>query len=141
MKISILVSLVYGLSLFLSTLSPLQAGPVTSPGPGSLDRKEILDEIRPRAEGQLGRPVEFVVTTMKVQDGWSFAEVKAQRPGGKSIPLNETIFGENDINSFIIFALLQDTSSGWMLIEYDLDPKEPMAMVWRQKYGLPATLF
>lgn len=133
MKVSML-SFIAASLLVAGTASPFaEAGPVTSPGPGSSDRKEILDEIRPRAESQLGKPVEFVVSKMKVQDGWAFAELTAQRPGGKAIPLSETIFGPNEIYNFTIFALLQDTSSGWMLTEYDLSPGEPVVMVWREK--------
>lgn len=139
MNPSILTYLAFGaLSLTLTSLA--QAGPVSSPAPGSVDRKEILDAIRPRAESQLGRPVEFVVTEMKMQDGWAFAILTAQRPGGKSIPISETIFSPGELDTFTIFALLEDSSSGWNLMEYDLDPKEPTPMVWREKYGLPSTL-
>ncbi len=128
-------------AVLFSIASSAHAGPVTSPGPGSSDRKEILDQIRPEAEKQLGKPVEFVVTTLKVSDGWAFAILKAQRPGGKPIPASETIFQPGEIDSHEIFALLQDTSSGWLLTEYDLAPTEPSWMAWKQQYGLPAGLF
>lgn len=141
MKLSLLTPVACGLFHIVCSPSAAQAGPVSSPGPGSLDRKEILAEIRPRAEEQLGKPVEFVVKTMKIQDGFAFAELVAQRPGGKPIPLSETIFGPNEIYNFTIFALLQDTSSGWMLTEYDLSPQEPITRVWMQQYDLPASLF
>lgn len=127
--------------VLISISSSSHAGPVTSPGAGSIDRKEILDEIRPEAEKQLGRPVEFVVTTLKTWDGWAFAILKAQRPGGKPIPASETIFEPGEIDNYTIFALLQDTSKGWLLTEYDLAPTEPSWMAWKQQYGLPAGLF
>jgi len=62
-----------------------------SPPPGSLERRAILDAMRPRVERQLGAPVEFVVREIRVGGGWAFVQADPQRPGGGAIenPIEE----------------------------------------------------
>ena len=58
----------------------------TSPGPGSPQRKAILDALRPAVERQLGvRPIEFVVEEIRVGGGWAFVRVNPQLKGGGAI--------------------------------------------------------
>jgi len=60
------------------------------PPRGSELRADLLDALRPMVEWQLGAPVEFVVTDMRVQGPHAFAMLVAQRPGGGAIDMAHT---------------------------------------------------
>jgi hypothetical protein len=62
------------------------AAAFASPGPGTPQRKAVLDAMRPRVERSLGvRPVEFVVDEIRTGQGWAFVRVTPQRKGGGQI--------------------------------------------------------
>ena len=50
--------------------------------PGPAERRAILDALRPVVERELGGPVEFVVTQIRVVQPNAFVIVTPQRPGG-----------------------------------------------------------
>lgn len=58
---------------------------VTTPKPGSTERKAILDGIRPAFEAVFGAPIEFKVNEMRVAAGFAYLLVHPQRPGGKQL--------------------------------------------------------
>ncbi|MGC9371231.1 MAG: hypothetical protein ACP5DX_16975 [Paracoccaceae bacterium] len=62
----------------------------TVPQRGSATRAALMDAIRPHAEWELGRPVEFVVRELRVAGDLGFAMLKAQRPGGVPIDMHDT---------------------------------------------------
>ncbi|MFM6854521.1 MAG: hypothetical protein ACKOUM_10630, partial [Sphingopyxis sp.] len=57
----------------------------SAPARGTAQRTAILDALRPRVEQELGRPVEFVVTCLRVNNGWAFANVQPRQRGGRAI--------------------------------------------------------
>jgi hypothetical protein len=76
------------LALVVSLAAPppaLAAAPYSAPGPGSLQRRALLDAIRPEVERRFGRPIEFVVEHMRVGGGYAFVAVTPQRRGGAGI--------------------------------------------------------
>ena len=56
---------------------------IKKPPPGSSERKEILEALRPAFEEFVGPPVKFVVINIKVAAGFAFLTVHGQRPSGK----------------------------------------------------------
>ncbi len=58
---------------------------VITPAPGSPERKAIMDGVRPAFEQLFGAPVEFQVRALHVADGFAWATLHPQRPGGKAI--------------------------------------------------------
>ena len=58
--------------------------PLATTGSAS-DRKAILAELRVPVEKRLAKPVVFVVTTLRLERDWAFAQVEPQRPGGRKI--------------------------------------------------------
>lgn len=77
---------VLALAALALTATAALAVSFTSPGPGTPQRKAILDAIRPQVERELGvRPVEFVVEEIRVGGGWAFVRVMPQRKGGGAI--------------------------------------------------------
>jgi hypothetical protein len=63
---------------------------VVSPGPGTPLRRAILDALRPLVAADLGNPIEFVVSSIRVSGDRAFVVVNAQRPGGAEIDIART---------------------------------------------------
>jgi hypothetical protein len=61
---------------------------VVTPQPGSPERKEILDGLRPTFEKVFGEPIEFRVESLRVAAGFAWVVVHPQRPNG--IPISKT---------------------------------------------------
>lgn len=81
----------------LSSVAPAPTAPVPAQAqsacaqppallPGPAERRAILDALRPVVVRELGGPVEFVVTQMRVIEPYAFVIVTPQRPGGGVIP-------------------------------------------------------
>ena len=82
---------VLGLVLAAGTAAGVAAaGDWESPARGSQLRADLLDALRPMVEWQLGAPVEFVVTEMRVKGDHAFATLVPQRPGGGRIDMAQT---------------------------------------------------
>lgn len=136
-----------GLSLSLLALAavPARAAEVWSPARGSPERARILDAARPVFEREVGGPVEFVVTTLNVMDGWAYGDVRLQRPGGTPIDWRRTPFAdsfregvlETEHNLF----LLAWRDGAWTPVEHAIGPTDVAWDWWRQQRGLPAELF
>jgi hypothetical protein len=143
--------LVLSLSLVLLTASWLAAGPaaaqgtIVAPPKGSPLRATLLDAARPTFEQEVGAPVEFVVHTLNVMDGWAFGSVKLQRPGGVPIDWRRTKFADDVAQGVfeadISFFLLRNPGDGWRLAEYAIGPTDVAWDWWRQQHNLPYELF
>lgn len=96
------------------------------PERGSDERSAILDSARPIMEVRLGAPVEFSVRHMRVADGWAFAILDAQRPGGKEIDLSKTLIAEEmeyrDGPS--LFVLQREVDGYWYVVDFAIGPTD-----------------
>lgn len=94
MRSSLLI-LAAGLMLAAVSLAPLPGASLDAqaqasntrcaartPGPGTRERKEILDALRPRIEAMVGKKVEFVVARLDVACGYARLLAQPQEPGG-----------------------------------------------------------
>ncbi|MEM0946941.1 MAG: hypothetical protein AAGK37_06015 [Pseudomonadota bacterium] len=63
------------------------ASEIYEPAVGSIERKRLLDAIRPHAEWELGAPIEFNVMDIRVNGDLAFVQLNPQRPGGGEIDL------------------------------------------------------
>lgn len=78
-----------------------------TPLPGSVERKAIADAMRKvvrTAFGEADADFIFVFRTLRVEDGWAWAEAEPQRTGGAS--------GQFDSVSF----LLRNSSGTWKVV-------------------------
>jgi hypothetical protein len=120
-------------------------GAITAPAKGSPLRARLLDTARPVFEQEIGGPVEFVVNTLNVMDVWAYGDVKLQRPGGVPLDWSVTKYAENVAQGTLEtehnLFLLQDTGSGWTVVEYVVGPTDVAWDWWRQQRRLPAELF
>ena len=91
------------------------------PPPGSPLRKVVLDALRPAIEKQLGGPVEFKVTLIRVERGWAFVIVDPQRPGGRPID-GYRIFGEHfdNMDGLRAEAVLRLRDGKWRVVDHGI---------------------
>ncbi len=135
---SLLLFFVFGLAFNFQA----ECGPLSQPASGSAERKAVLDAIRPRAQGDLGGAVEFVVKEMRVQDGFCFTRLEPQRPGGGKIAKSETVFAQEEfMDGLTIFALLGQTGNGWSMLAYVVGPTDVAYQPWPEQYGAPRSIF
>lgn len=114
------------LLLALGMILPGAALAWTEPSRGSELRADLMDALRPMAEWNLGAPVEFVVTDLRVEGNVAFASVSAQRPGGAPIDLPATpAFARGELyldvmDGTAIHALLQRSGRTWVAVHQSL---------------------
>ncbi|MRU16164.1 hypothetical protein FDP25_12050 [Roseovarius sp. A21] len=78
------------LAFFLAVLMPGMGWAWEEPQRGTDTRSALMDALRPHAEWMLGKPVEFVVHSLRRSGDVGFASVRAQRPGGGMIEIART---------------------------------------------------
>ena len=100
--------------------------------PSSGDRKAVLDALRPAVEKKLGPDVEFVVTVMRVENGWAFVIADPQRKGGKAID-GWKIFGEDfdNMDGLRVDAVLKRERGHWRVVDYAIGATD----VWYCEVG------
>lgn len=117
------------------------------PAPGSAERKEILDDLRPTIERDLGQKVLFRVKTLSVQEGFAFLEVAALTPSGIPIDYSKTHYrkqmdeGVFDNTDAPVIALMRYSKGAWRVATFVIAPTDVAYAGWWQKYGAPRSLF
>jgi len=111
------------------------------PARGSAERAAILDALRPAVEGQLRPPVEFTVSRLRVEDGWAFAEVEPQRPGGRAIDAAALRLDTEIMDGLTTWALLKKQRGGWTLVEWIIGPTDVAWSDWPAMHGTPRGIF
>ena len=71
-----------GVVFVLAVLMPAMGWAWEEPQRGTDTRSALMDALRPHAEWMLGKPVQFVVHSLRRSGDVAFASVHAQRPGG-----------------------------------------------------------
>ncbi len=127
--------------LAAATLAPSQK-PVT-PAPGSADRKAIMDALRPRFEKQIGKPIVFKVTTLRVLKGWAYWMGEPLRAPGKPVDWKKTKFKEDfeqGVMDSLSLALLQKTGKTWKVVELAIGPTDFPVEEWLKTHKAPMSL-
>ncbi|PLW76221.1 hypothetical protein [Cohaesibacter celericrescens] len=122
--------------------SALAAGDSYTPQRGSAERKAILDAVRPSVEADLLKPIEFVVTSMKVANNWAFVVVEPQRPGGRPIDIRKTpVAADADFfDGFTTYALVNYNGSRWISKAVVIGPTDVAWEPWAEQFGAPSHL-
>jgi hypothetical protein len=91
-----------------------------TPPPGSPERKAVLDALRPAIEAKLDPPIEFVVETIEVEQGWAFVQAEPQRRGGGTID-GRRYYSADDwdfMDGLTVTALLRLRDGRWTLVDH-----------------------
>jgi len=92
-----------------------------SPSPNSPQRRAILDALRPAVARALGSPVEFVVTTARVHDGWALVVAEPQRPGGGRIDIRRAYPRDwENMDGLTVTAILRFRGGRWTLVDHGI---------------------
>ena len=125
-----------------------QSDRVTTPKPGSAERKAIMDGLRVPVEKELHQKVIFVVSRLKVQGNWAFTITTPQQPNGKVVDYQKTKYknevkpGEavGDAFSGEVIGLLRKRGGHWRTVDYCIGPSDVCWEGWDKKYGAPAAI-
>ena len=115
-----------------------------TPPPGSPLRASVLDGLRPTVQREIGGPIEFVVSELRVRQDWAYVAAKPQRPGGVPIQWRATKFRDawtNDAMSDLVLALLRSKGPRWHVVEYAIGPTDVIWGEWMKRPRLPRQLF
>jgi len=116
--------------------------PVT-PAAGSPDRKAIMDALRPSFEKQIGKPVIFVVKTLRVASGWAYWMGEPFRAPGKPVDWKKTKFKEDfeqGVMDSLSLALLKKSGKKWKVVELAIGPTDFPVEDWLKKHKAPMSL-
>ncbi len=103
----------------LAIAGAAQAQSIHTPGPGSAERRALLDAMRPGVEANLGAPVEFVVEEMRVSGTWAFVHAEPQRPGGGQIAQPDEFRDGNTT-----YAVLRREGGAWRPLMVAVGPTD-----------------
>ncbi|MEO1744962.1 MAG: hypothetical protein AAFR13_00360 [Pseudomonadota bacterium] len=131
------------LVMVAAMLSSAFAQNIYEPARGTAERKAILDAVRPKIEAEMRGPVEFVVGRLRAQDGWAFAQLDPQRPGGTPINPAQTGWARDVdfMDGLTVWALMRRTERGWFLIDAITGPTDVAFLHWPDVYGAPRAIF
>ena len=96
----------------------------STPAKGTAVRDALMDALRPHAEWMLGKPVEFVVTDLRLAGAVAFAKVEPQRPGGGQIDPARTPmaargeFEPDYFDGMHMEALFQKSGETWVAVHW-----------------------
>lgn len=130
-------------ALQAATVATFQSAP-RDIGVGDPLRRPLLDALRPSIEAELAQPVQFVVTTLRVQGNWAFAVVAPQQPNGRPIDFSRTQYAEAEREGFwdgpTTYALLRRQGQTWHVTEFVMGPTDVAWSDWPERFGAPAGL-
>ena len=117
---------------------------VTTPRPGSTERKAIMDALRFPVSTELKQKVIFVVTRLKVQKSYAFTIAQPQQPNGKRVDYSQTEYAraikEGAFDDQVV-ALLKKRGKQWRVLTYNIGATDVVWEGWDKKYGAPAAIF
>ena len=118
------------------------AGNFHTPKRGTAERKAILDAVRPSVEADLFKPIEFVVTAMRVSGNWAFVILEPQRPGGRPIDIRKTAVAEDAdfFDGLTTFGLVHFNGSRWNAKAVVIGPTDVAWEPWASQFGAPQHL-
>jgi len=109
-------------------------------------RRVLLDTLRPAIENDLGQPVQFMVDTLRVEDGnWAFFAGRSQQPNGRPIDFSRTHYKEAmDEGMFdgpATTALFSYNNGEWRVVYFAVGPTDVPYVGWQDEFSLPQGLF
>lgn len=115
-----------------------------TPERGSALRRDLMDALRVPVQRELGKPVIFEVTVLRVRDGWAFMQGMPRAPGGGELDYRGTPYQE-DIEAGVfddgICALLRLRNGRWTVVTHSIGATDVPWVEWAEHYGAPASIF
>ena len=133
------------LALLLLAFTSARGQEASTPAAGSKERKAIMDVLRVPFERELKQEVIFVVSLLKVSEGWAAVRVQPKTPSGGEIDYRRTKYREQleaDMFDPTGEALLrrQGASGPWKIIEWKFGGTDTALSAWVSSHGAPKSL-
>jgi hypothetical protein len=115
-----------------------------TPKPNSIERKQILDALRPSVEIELKKSVVFKVDHLKVLNDWAFMRGVPQRPDGKRMDYKGTPYEEaikEGVFDDWVCALMRKEKGRWRVVRYAIGATDVVYEGWDKEYKAPAEIF
>ncbi len=96
------------------------------PARGTELRRNLMAAIRPHAEWNFGRPVEFVVSDLRASGDVAYASLSPQRPGGGAIDIRTTpMYAHDQIDpefseGIYMHVLYQKSGDMWVAVHFSI---------------------
>lgn len=113
-----------------------QTKKLEQPGPGTKLRKAVLDGLRPSIEKDLNQKVIFVVSKIRVYDGWAFVQCRPVTPKSKPIDFKKTKYRDRledgTFDGDTTFALLRLKNGKWAVKDFVIGPTDVYWIGWTE---------
>jgi hypothetical protein len=107
-------------------------------------RRVLLDAMRPTIEEDVGVPVQFVVDTLRVEDGWAYFAGTPQQKNGEPIDFEQTRYAEAIAEGFFdgpfLQAVLEKVDGEWLVVVFDIGATDVVAIGWPDEFGVPCAV-
>lgn len=109
------------------------------------ERDALTAALAPRVEAEIGRPVSFTITTMRVQDDWGWLVAQPWTPDGAQIDWSQTRYAERAAEGVLdgggtTYALLRRENGQWRVVDFAVGPTDVAWADWSERHGAPASL-
>jgi hypothetical protein len=111
-------------------LADIAAAEVTTPQSGTQERRDILNSVRVMVGYDFGGPIELVVHSLEIENGFGLMTGYAQRPGGVPIDMSQTPMVLRDrqspdtIDGPTVQAFVTQLNGHWYVHEYAVGPTD-----------------
>jgi hypothetical protein len=118
------------------------------PGPGTAERKAILDGLRPAVERDLHQKVVFEVQNLNVLDGFAFLVGIPRSASVGKIDYSRTRYATELEDGLLdgghdaqIFALLKLNGANWMVLTFVIGTTDVAYADWWRRFRAPKAIF
>lgn len=132
--------------LLLVPTIALAQSTLQKPAAGSPLRKAILDALRPNIEKDVGQKVVFIVSALRVYQGWAYVACRPVKPDLKPIDFMKTKYKQALLDGVFdgdsTYALLKQSKGKWVVKTFVIGPTDVAWSNWMEEpYYAPKTLF
>jgi hypothetical protein len=97
------------------------------------------------AAPDIGQPVRFTASVMRVRDEWGWLVAQPWTPEGAAIDWSRTNYAQRARDGVLdgngtTYALLKNENGHWRVLAFAIGPTDVAWADWPQRYGAPADL-
>jgi hypothetical protein len=109
------------------------------------ERDAMTAALAPRVQAEIGQPVSFTVTTMRVENDWGWLVAQPWTPDGAQIDWSQTRYAERAAEGMLdgggtTYALLRRENGQWRVVDFAVGPTDVAWADWSERHGAPASL-
>ncbi len=117
---------------------------IFTPARNTALRAGLMDAARVPIQVEIGRKVIFVVSVLNSDGKWAYLQAEPRNLDGSKINWSTTPFAREmriGVMSDVAMVLMQNTGSGWRVVDHVMGPTDVYWYGWLDRYGLSEKLF